>query len=121
MQGAIGGLSIARSGASMSCPMSTPAFLLKGATSENAFEIPLAMAFHRGQLFSLTVSNGKFANGEVLQVTTANRQPVEVDGFISSGRTRVASFRANSTGNGTLTITSTGAQYVIADWVVVGT
>ncbi len=79
------------------------------------------MKFHRGQLFSLSVSNGRFADGDSLQVMTANGQPLVVDGLISNERIRIASFRTDATGNGTLTITSTGAQYVIADWVVVGT
>ena len=121
VQGAIGELTIARSGASPACPINAPAFILKGGSSENAFEIPIAMAFQRGQLSNLSVANGRFANGNSLQVTTANRQPVQVTGLISNGRTQVASFRTDVTGNGTLTITSTGAQYVIADWVVVGT
>ena len=48
-------------------------------------------------------------------------QPVQVTGLISNGRTQMAGFRTDVTGNGTLTNTSTGAQYVIADSVVVGT
>ncbi len=121
VQGAIGALSIARARAHVTCPIDAPAFILKGGFSENAFEIPIAVTFHRSRLDSLSVSNGRFADGSRLQVTTANRQPIEVDGFISNEHTRVASFRTDATGNGTLTITSTGAQYVIADWLVVGT
>ncbi len=122
VQGAIGTLSIARGGASASCPMSAPAFVLKGGTAENAFSLPLSMAFRRGDLSNLSVVNGRFANGENLEVTTRpNHQPAEVDGVVAKGRTQVATFRANASGYGTLTITSTGAQYVIADWIVVGT
>jgi hypothetical protein len=33
----------------------------------------------------------------------------------------MATFRTDAGGDGTLTITSTGAQYVIANWVVVST
>ena len=120
VRGAIGGFRIAR-GSSGSCPMSTPAFVLKGGVSANAFEIPIGMAFHGGELFNLSVSNAKFANGDTLVVSTSNRQPVEIRGGITRGRTQVASFRTNGAGYGTLTITSTGAQYVIADWIVVGT
>jgi hypothetical protein len=40
---------------------------------------------------------------------------------LRDGRAQVATFHANAAGDGTLTITSTGAQYVIADWIVVGT
>jgi hypothetical protein len=96
--------------------------VLKGGTAQNAFSLPLSMTFRRGTLFNLSVVDGKFASGESLEVTTqTSRQPIEVDGTISNGRTQVATFRANAAGSGTLTITSTGAQYVIADWIVVGT
>ena len=121
VQGAIGGFSIARNGTSASCPMNSPAFVLKGGASENAFEIPIAMAFRHGALFDLRVSNGRFTNGDSLAVTAANRQPLEVSGAITNGRTQLATFRADALGDGKLTITSTGAQYIIADWIVVGT
>jgi len=121
IQGAIGGLSIERSGAGASCPMSGPAYVLRGGSLENAFEIPVGLAFRGGSLFNLNVADGRFANGNSLVVSTANRQPVEFDGVIRHGRTQLATFRTNAAGNGTLTITSTGAQYVIADWIVVGT
>jgi hypothetical protein len=121
VQSPIGGLSIARTSASRSCPLTAPAFVLNGGTSENAFSLPISMAFRRGALTNLSVVNGRFANGESLEVTTPNRQAVEVDGFIARGETRVASFRTDASGNGTLTITSTGAQYVVADWIVIGT
>jgi hypothetical protein len=120
IQGAIGGLSIARNGASGSCPMSAPAFVLKGGSSQNSFEIPIGMAFRGGALFNLSVSNARFGNGASLGVTTSNRQPPEFNGVITRGRTQVATFRTNAAGDGRLTITSTGAQYVIADWIVVG-
>lgn len=121
VQGAIGSLSIARNGGG-SCPMNTPAFVLRGAVSANGFSIPLSMAFRRGELVNLSVVNGRFASGDSLQVTTrSDRQAVQVNGSIANGRTLVATFHANALGDGTLTITSTGAQYVIADWVVVGT
>jgi hypothetical protein len=122
VQGEIGSLSIARSGAPATCPVSAPAFVLKGGTSENAFSLPISMAFRHGELSNLSVVDGRFANGESLEVATpSNRAPVDVNGLVLSGRTQVASFRTNALGNGTLTITSTGAQYVIADWIVVGT
>jgi hypothetical protein len=122
VQGAIGGLSISRSSARPSCPMNAPAFILRGGDSENAFSIPISMAFRQGNLSSLRVSGARFANGDSLATTTrASRNGIEVDGIVSSGHTRVATFRIDGFGTGTLTITSTGAQYVIADWIVVGT
>lgn len=121
VQGAIGSLSIARNGGG-SCEMNTPAFVLRGAVSANGFSIPLSMAFRRGELVNLSVVNGHFASGDSLQVTTrSDRQGMQVNGAVANGRTQVATLRANAHGDGTLTITSTGAQYVIADWVVVGT
>jgi hypothetical protein len=121
VQGAIGSLSIERNMASASCPMNAPAFVLKGGTSENAFEIPIAMAFRHSQLFNLSVASGRFASGDTLDVTTTSRQPVEVNGVITTGRTQLATLRTNAAGNGKLTITSTGAQYVVDDWIVAGT
>lgn len=47
--------------------------------------------------------------------------PVETSGIVRKGRTQVAGFQANALGDGILTITSTGAQYVINDWIVVST
>jgi hypothetical protein len=121
VQGAIGSLAIERNASAAGCPMSAPAFILKGGASENPFEMPIAMAFHGGQLFNLSVAGGRFASGDSLDVTTTNRQPVEVNGTITAGRTQLATFRTNAAGNGSLTITSTGAQYVVADWIVAGT
>jgi hypothetical protein len=120
VEGAIGALSIRRSAAGSACPMTAPAFTLDGADASNAFSIPISMAFHRGELSSISVANGTFANGESLDVTSAaNRQSIEVDGVVRNSRTSLATFRTNAFGNGTLTITSTGAQYVISDWIVV--
>jgi hypothetical protein len=121
VQGTIGSLSIQRNGDGASCPMSAPAFVLKGGTSENPFEIPIAMAFRGGELFNLSVAQGHFASGDSLDVMTSAHDPVVVNGIITGGSTQVASFRTNALGNGKLTITSTGAQYVISDWIVAGT
>lgn len=122
VQGEIGALSIGRSGAGASCPITEPAFVLKGGTSENAFFMPVSMAFRHGELSNLSVVGGKFANGESLEVTTpSGRQAAAVYGVINRGHTHVATFRTDAAGNGRLTITSTGAQYVVADWIVVGT
>jgi hypothetical protein len=120
VQGAIGALSIRRSAGGTMCPMAAPAYTVDGADIANAFSIPLTIIFHHGRLSSLSVGNARFANGESLDVTTTgNRQGIEVQGVIRNGRTQLASFRANASGKGTLAITSTGAQYAIADWIVV--
>lgn len=117
VQGGIGKLSISRTGAAPACPMNEPAFILEGGSSQNAFELPIAMAFRGGTLQNLSVVDGRFADGATLDVSTTG--PV-VNGVIDGAHARVATFRTNATGNGTLTITSSGAQYAIADWIVVG-
>ncbi len=122
VQGAIGALSLRRGAGSTACPITRAAFAVAGADVASAFSIPITLTFRHGQLSNVTVMHATFANGESLDVTTAaNRQPVETSGIIRKGRTQVASFGTNAAGEGTLTITSTGAQYVISDWIVVGT
>jgi hypothetical protein len=122
VEGAIAALSIKRAAGGGTCPLSAPAFLLDGADATNAFSIPVSIAFHRGQLTNLSIANATFANGESLDVTSsASRHGAAVNGVIRNGRTRLATFRTNASGNGTLTITSSGAQYVVADWIVVST
>jgi len=120
LQGSIGSLSIERkSGAT--CPMNAPAFIVKGGTSSNAFTLPISMEFRRGELINLSVVNGRFASGDTLEVMTrSDRQPVQVLGVIMNGRAEIATFRTNASGDGRLTITSSGAQYAIGDWIVVG-
>jgi hypothetical protein len=122
VQGAIGALSMKPHGAGITCPMSSPAFGLDGAEVTNAFSIPITLAFHHGALSNLSVTHAAFANGESLDASAAaSRQSVEIHGIVRNGRTQVATFRTAGSGDGTLTITSTGAQYVIADWIVVST
>jgi hypothetical protein len=122
VEGTIGALSIKRAAGGSTCPLSAPAFLLDGADAANAFSIPISIAFHRGQLSNVSIANGTFANGESLDVTSsASRRGAAVNGVIRNGRTRLATFRTNAAGDGTLTITSSGAQYVVADWIVVST
>lgn len=121
LQGSIGSLSIARSAGVASCPMSAPSFVVKGGTSANAFTMPISMEFRRGELVNLSVVNARFASGDTLAVTTrGDRESTHVRGVIMNGRIQVATFRTNASGDGTLTITSSGAQYTIGDWIVVG-
>ena len=120
LQGSIGSLSIARNGGA-TCPMNAPAFIVRGGTSANAFTMPISMEFRRGELVNLSVVNARFASGDTLEVATrADRQSIQVRGIIANGRIQVATFVTNASGEGTLTITSTGAQYAIGDWIVVG-
>lgn len=120
LQGSIGSLSIVRNHAA-SCPMNSPAFVVKGGTSADAFTMPISMEFRRGELVNLSVVNARFASGDTLEVATrSDRQSVQVRGVIMNGRSEVGTFVTNASGDGTLTITSSGAQYAIGDWIVVG-
>jgi hypothetical protein len=122
VRGAIGSLSVRRSASGATCPMMLPAYVVKGGASASAFVIPIAMTFHRGTLVNLSVPGARFSTGESLYVATTNgRRGASMSGTITNGRVRLGSFRTDASGNGTLTITSTGAQYVVADWIVAGT
>jgi hypothetical protein len=121
VRGAIGGLSLSRSRKNAGCPAGAFPFTLSGGNAKNEFSIPISMAFRHGQLSNLAVSDARFSNGESLDVTSAaDSQRLTVNGFIRHGRKRLATFTTDTRGNGTLAITSTGAQYAIAGWVVVG-
>jgi hypothetical protein len=115
----IGDLGIARNG-DESCPMIAPALAVSGARASNAFSIPMTLTYRNGKLWDVNVSGGAFSDGERLDVTTSPTRRSTISGVITNGPTELASFRENTRGDGTLTITSTGAQYKIADWVVVG-
>ncbi len=122
VQGAIGSLSVGQSSSGATCPMTVPAFVVKGGATARAFVIPIALSYHRGTLQSLTVPGARFSSGESLYVaTSSSRRGTSVSGTISNSRTQLGSFHTDVRGNGTLTVTSTGAQYVVADWIVVGT
>ena len=122
-QGAIGSLSISSATQNTSCPIAKPDFSLTGGTSLGTYSIPIAVSFHRGQLWSVTVSNGSLPNGDTLNVRTnrAHREGARgyIVGAVTNGSTSVATFAVNAFGNGVLTVTSTGAQYKIVDWIVV--
>lgn len=119
VQGAIGALALRRGSAGSSCPMTAPAYTVDGADVTNAFSIPLTVMYRQGRLSNLSVGNARFANGESLDVSTSDtRSGIQVNAVIRSGRTQLATFHTDAAGNGKLTITSTGAQYVIAGWLV---
>jgi len=116
----IGGLSVVRNG-SASCPMMAPMFSVRGATENEAFSIPIMLTYRHGTLWNLSVSNARFAGGETVDVAMSSGRPPSLAGFITRGNTDLATFHTSAYGKGTLTITSTGAQYAIADWIVTGT
>lgn len=121
--GAIGSLSIAAGAANASCPIATPEYTLSGGTQGSSYTIPVTATFTSGWLTDLTVSGATLASGATLTVTTnTNLEPTNDDfisGSISMSGSQIASFDVNTFGDGTLTITSSGTQYVIDDWHVV--
>ncbi len=121
--GAIGSLSIAIGSENTTCPISTPQFTLSGGTSQGSYSIPVTATYMHGELTSLTVTNAQLANGNTLNVTTntnaSNTSSNFVTGTIANGSTQIATFAVDGFGDGTLTVTSSGAQYVIDDWHVV--
>ena len=121
--GAIGSLSIATGSENTACPISTPQYTLAGGTSEGAYSIPVTATYMHGELTNLTVTDAQLANGNTLNVTTnssvSNTSSNFITGTIANGSTQIATFAVDCFGDGTLTVTSSGAQYVIDDWQVV--
>ena len=122
-QGAIGSLNVATATQNLSCPIAHPAFTLAGGTQIGTYTIPMSATFHHGRLWSVTVSHAMLPGGDTLTVKTnhARHQGNHnyIAGKIANGRTSIATFGVNAFGNGTLTVTSTGAQYKVVDWIVV--
>ena len=121
--GAIGSLSIAIGSENTTCPIATPQYTLSGGTSQGAYSIPVTATYMHGELTNLTVDNAQLANGNTLNVTTngnvSNTSSNFITGTIANGSTQIATFAVDCFGDGTLTVTSSGAQYVIDDWHVV--
>jgi hypothetical protein len=122
-KGPIGSLSIDVGSANTACPIATPEYTLAGGTQGGSSSIPVTATFKMGWLIDLTVTDAVLASGNTLNVVTnTNLQPTNADfitGSISNGGTQIATFNVDTFGDGTLTITSSGVQYVIDDWHVV--
>lgn len=121
--GSIGALSLATAMQNLTCPITRPDFTIAGGTALGSYRIPLNVTFHRGRIWTITVRGATLPGGDTLSVRTnhARHQASHdyISGAIRNGRTSIALFGVNAFGNGTLTVTSTGAQYKIADWIVV--
>jgi hypothetical protein len=120
--GSIGELSIATGAQNATCPIGTPGFTLNGGTAIGTYSIPLVVTFRHGMLSSLFVHHARLPNGDTLNVSTQGSRRSQRDyivGSLRNGGTPIAAFAVNGFGNGELTVTSTGAQYRIVDWVVV--
>lgn len=122
-KGAIGSFAIAIGSANTTCPIATPEYTLGGGSSTGTYSIPVSATFNRGLLTNLTVTNAQLASGNTLNVSTnSSVQPQNtqfITGTISNSGSQIATFAVDAFGDGTLTVTSSGAQYVISDWHVV--
>lgn len=121
--GAIGSLSIASAPQNHACPITVPMFSLSGGTAGNAFNIPVTATYNHGVLSNLSIVNAQLASGATLNVTTNSAVGPAASGYITGSITKsgtqTATFAVDAFGNGTLTVTASGAQYVITDWHVV--
>jgi len=122
-KGAVGSLSIHTGTPNTACPIATPMFTLSGGTTQGSYTIPTVATYKGGLLIGLTITNASLANGTTLNVTTnTSVSPTSnlfITGTIANGSTQVATFNVDAFGDGTLTMTSSGAQYVLTDWHVV--
>jgi len=121
-KGAIGALSITVGAQNTACPIATPQFVLAGGTQLGNYTIPVTAQFLHGELIDLTVTGATLANGNSLSVTTnTSASPLSsgfITGTVSNAGTQIATFSVNAFGNGVLTVTSSGIQYVMNDWHV---
>jgi hypothetical protein len=122
-KGAIGGLSVATGVQNTACPISTPMFTLAGGTAIGTYSVPVVATFAHGMLESLSITGATLANGDTLNVTTNASEPpssnLYITGTVSNGSTQIATFAVDAYGDGTLTVSSNGGEYVIVDWHVV--
>lgn len=124
-QAPIGSLVISQNAVNPACPMTASEFSVTSAAADkSSFSIPISVTFRRGLVVGISVAHAR-VGGDTLDVATATYRARTDDGYvrgiIKGDRTQIATFHTDGFGNGTLTITSTGAQYVIRDWIVVGT
>jgi len=121
--GTVGSFSIQTGAQNTACPITTPMFALSGGTLKGSFNIPVTATFAHGILIGLTITNATLINGDTLNVTTnTGLQPPDphfISGTLTKNGSTVATFNVNAFGDGVLTVTATGKQFVINDWHVV--
>ncbi|GAC1544564.1 MAG: hypothetical protein NVS2B17_25820 [Candidatus Velthaea sp.] len=121
--GAIGSLSIAGGTQNSACPIVKPMYTIAGGTDGNTYNIPVTATYNHGVLSNLSIVNAQLAGGATLNVTTnVGVGPANsgyITGTLAKNGTQTATFAVDAFGSGTLTITSSGAQFVITDWHVV--
>lgn len=122
-KGSIGSFGLNIAAPNTGCPIATPEYSLQGGAATGTYTIPVTVTFDHGLLTSLAVTNAQLASGNTLDVTTnSGVQPQNaqfITGIISNSGAQVATFAVNAFGDGTLTVTSSGTQYVMSDWHVV--
>jgi hypothetical protein len=119
IEGALGSLALVTGTPNTGCPIALPAYSLSGGASVGSVSIPVHVAFHGRILSDLTIRHASLPGNYALDVVTrrGTGNQVQVLGELTQGKTRVATLRLDALGDGTLTITSTGAQYKIVDWI----
>ncbi len=121
--GAIGSLSIHIASRNTACLIATPMFTIAGGTLKASFNIPISATYPSGILTNLTITNATLLNVDTRNVSTnTSLQPPDphfISGALTKNGTTIATFNVNAFGDGVLTITATGKQYIINDWHVV--
>lgn len=102
------------------CPSATPTYAIIGKALVMPFKIPFRIGYHNGRLSSVSVSHATFGEYSIALTTMHVARTLRIEGVIDDGHTRIADLRADALGSGDLTITSTGAQYRLVGWSVVG-
>lgn len=102
------------------CPSETPTYAVIGKALVMPFKIPFRIDYHNGRLSGLSVSHASFGTYSLALTTIRVARTLRIEGIIDDGRTRIADLRADELGSGDLTITSTGAQYRLVGWSVIG-
>lgn len=122
-EGSIGSLALATGHRNTDCPVSMPAYTVRGGAPVGDFSIPVTVTYLGNQLRGLTVSHAALPDGWTLSVATKHdrRGNLAIDGTFTQISAHIAAFHVDARGNGTLTIESNGAQYRIDDWLVSGT
>ncbi|HEY1654964.1 MAG TPA: hypothetical protein VGF86_07625 [Candidatus Tumulicola sp.] len=118
--GPIGSLSIQARRRNGGClPTSSP-LRIAGGTPAGLVTIPIRATYHNGLLWALSVNGASLAGGYRFTANTVRTgmETPSVTGVLVNGGVRVADLATDTFGDGTLTITSSGAQYRLVDWTI---
>lgn len=89
-------------------------------SSASHFRISIRAAYRNGRLTSLNASRATFGGYTMFLASSRPGNATRIVGIVNDGRTKIATLWSDALGNGSLTITSTGAEYRLADWSVSG-